>query len=33
GFNHCYLETTAFLREGIGRTEQLGFEHISEPLG
>lgn len=33
GFKHCYLETTAFLREAIGLYEHLGFEHISEPLG
>lgn len=33
GFTHCYLETTAFLKEAIGLYEHLGFSHISGPLG
>ena len=33
GFQHCYLETTAFLTEAIRLYERLGFAHIAEPLG
>lgn len=33
GFRRCYLETTASLTRAIALYEQLGFEHITEPLG
>jgi len=33
GFRRCYLETTASLTRAITLYEQLGFEHITEPLG
>ena len=33
GFNRCYLETTAFLKEAIALYEHLGFEHIDYALG
>lgn len=33
GFRRCYLETTAILTRAIALYEQLGFEHITEPLG
>ncbi|WP_439213698.1 GNAT family N-acetyltransferase [Duffyella gerundensis] len=33
GFRRCYLETTASLTRAIALYEQLGFEHITQPLG
>lgn len=33
GFERCYLETTAFLKEAVGLYERLGFQHIDAPLG
>ncbi len=33
GFKRCYLETTASLTRAIKLYQQLGFQHISAPLG
>ncbi|UBO73490.1 bifunctional helix-turn-helix transcriptional regulator/GNAT family N-acetyltransferase [Aeromonas rivuli] len=33
GYQHCYLETTASLREATALYESLGFEHLPGPLG
>lgn len=33
GFERCYLETTAFLKEAIRLYEHLGFKHIDGALG
>lgn len=33
GYRHCYLETTASLREATALYESLGFEHLPGPLG
>ncbi|QKJ85528.1 Acetyltransferase [Paramixta manurensis] len=33
GFTRCYLETTGSLTRAIKLYEQLGFEHISGPMG
>ncbi|MGL5390647.1 MAG: bifunctional helix-turn-helix transcriptional regulator/GNAT family N-acetyltransferase [Shewanella sp.] len=33
GYHSCYLETTALLKEALALYEQLGFSHLSAPLG
>ncbi|WP_323094218.1 GNAT family N-acetyltransferase, partial [Aeromonas hydrophila] len=33
GYQRCYLETTAVLREATALYESLGFEHLPGPLG
>ncbi len=33
GYSHCYLETTACLKEAVELYEKLGFEHLKQPLG
>lgn len=33
GYQRCYLETTACLKEAIALYEKLGFEHLQAPLG
>ena len=33
GYQRCYLETTAVLREATALYESLGFEHLPSPLG
>lgn len=33
GYNSCYLETTACLKEAVVLYENLGFKHLKKPLG
>lgn len=33
GYQACYLETTASLKEALVLYEKLGFEHLNQPLG
>ncbi|NMH65988.1 GNAT family N-acetyltransferase [Shewanella sp. SHSM-M6] len=33
GYDSCYLETTACLKEAVALYESLGFEHLDAPLG